>query len=182
MTFRVLFVCTANICRSPMAERLFWARFPAGAEIETSSAGIRALRGHPMDAPSANVLKELGGDPSGHAATQLTGALVDRADLILTATSEHRADILREVPAAMRRTFTLREFARLGESARHDPAGSLADRVSVVGAQRGLAGPAGPGDEIGDPFGAALDVVRLCGKQISDAVDGVLSVLVRAGD
>jgi protein-tyrosine phosphatase len=177
--FRVLFVCTANICRSPMAERLFWARLPGGTEIETSSAGTRALRGHPMDRPSANVLQELGGDPSGHAATQLTGALVDHADLILTATSQHRAEILREVPAAMRRTFTLREFARLSEAARPDLAGPLADRVSVVGAQRGLAGSAGSGDEIGDPFGAPLDVVRLCGKQISEAVDGVSRVFAQ---
>src|SRR5690242_16939564 len=108
-----------------MAERLFEARLPDDARMGAGSAGIRALTGHAMDAPSATVLRELGGDPTGHVAVQLTPALVDGAALILTATSEHRADILREQPGAMRRTYTLREFARLGAGVAHDPDRSL---------------------------------------------------------
>jgi protein-tyrosine phosphatase len=174
---RVLFVCTANICRSPMAQRLFEARLPDDVHIDAASAGIRALTGHAMDAPSATVLRELGGDPAGHVAVQLTPTLVDDAALILTATSEHRADILREQPGAMRHTYTLREFARLGAGVAHDPDRSLRETVLQVAAQRGL-GVAEPGaDEIGDPFGASLAVVRHCGQQISDAVDAVLRVL-----
>jgi protein-tyrosine phosphatase len=177
VTFRVLFVCTANICRSPMAQRLFEARLPADTDIEASSAGTRALRGYPMDAPSATVLQELGGDPSGHVAAQLTRELVEHADLMLCATSVHRAEILRESPAAMRRTFTLREFARLAAHVPEDPDATLAARVAEAGAQRGIAAPAESGDEIGDPFGAPLDVVRMCGAQISGAVDGVVGYL-----
>jgi protein-tyrosine phosphatase len=177
---RVLFVCTANICRSPLAQRLFAARLPTEARIETGSAGIRALSGQPMDALAAAVLRDLGGDPAGHAAAQLTPELVDNADLILTATSAHRAEILRAQPGAMRRTFTLREFARLATSAPRQPNGPLSERIADVAAQRGLATPRPGADEIGDPFGAPLPIVAQCGRQISDAIDSVLRVVAPA--
>jgi protein-tyrosine phosphatase len=59
----ILFVCTGNICRSPSAERLATA---AGASA--SSAGTRAVIGHPMHPESARVLRDLGGDPDGFVA------------------------------------------------------------------------------------------------------------------
>ena len=182
MAFDVLFVCTGNICRSPMAERLFLTKVAGGSPVRAGSAGTSGLAGYAMDLPSAVVLRELGGDPDGHVARRLTSAMVESAHLVLTAESEHRAAVLQLAPMAFRRTFTLREFARLGASAGAATPGPGAEqlraRVAEIAAQRGSALPTGPGqDDIGDPFGAALDVVRRCGAQIDDSIGAVVTAL-----
>lgn len=69
---------------------------------------------------------------TGHAAAQLTPALIERAALVLTATSKHRADVLRGQPAAMRRAYTLPEFARLGAGVAYDPDRPLPETVMQV--------------------------------------------------
>ena len=66
-----------------------------------------------MDPPTAAELVRLGGDPTGFVARDLTVAFCEAADLILTATAEHRAVVLQESPRALKRTFTLLEFAHL---------------------------------------------------------------------
>ncbi|HET6876267.1 MAG TPA: hypothetical protein VFH38_01920 [Jatrophihabitans sp.] len=184
MSLRVLFVCTGNICRSPMAERMLQARLDksGSAAVTTSSAGTRAVVGHPMDALAARVLREHGGEPDGHRGRQLSADLVETADLVLTADSAHRSRVVREVPLAMRRTFTLREFARLGaalDPPRPTPAGDrLQRRVAEIAARRGEAPPAEPGgDDIGDPFGAPLPVMQMCGQQIAAVIDQICGIL-----
>jgi len=182
MAFSVLFVCTGNICRSPMAERLFRARLDPALPIAATSAGTSGLAGWPMDAPSAQALRELGGDPGGHAGRRMTEAMVAGADLILTAQIEHRSVILQADPLAFRRTFTLREFARLGAAlgplAAPVSVAALHERVGAVAAERGNAAPAGAGgDDIADPYGATLDVARLCAGEIAAAVDHLIGAL-----
>lgn len=123
MPFRILTVCTGNICRSPQAEQLLRARFAAAHAAagpdapwelpEVSSAGTRALVGEPMTEQAAKLSFKNGGDPIGHAGRLLTAALVEEADLILAMSREHRAYVAKLVPSASRRTFTLREFARV---------------------------------------------------------------------
>jgi protein-tyrosine phosphatase len=182
MSFAVLFVCTGNICRSPMAERLFLARLPPGVPVRTFGAGTVGLEGWAMDPASAAVLRELGGDPDGHVAHRLTPARIGAADLILTAQAEHRSAVMQEDPLAFRKAFTLREFGRLGARlGRLDGAvgvDRLRARVAEVADQRGQVEPPDVGaDEITDPFGAPLPVVRACGEQIAAAVDAVLASL-----
>lgn len=169
-----------------MAERLFLARLPHGVPVRAASAGTNGLTGYAMDAPSALVLRELGGNPDGHTARRVTPALVDSASLVLTADSGHRAALLKESPLAFRRTFTLREFARL--SAGRPPLSgatpaSLAERVREVAAARGVTpAPERPGaDDIGDPFGAPMDVVRASGAAVSDAVNAAIAGLGLVG-
>lgn len=183
--FGVLFVCTGNICRSPMAERLLAARLrdglPAGLELVATSAGTRAVVGHGMDTPSLIALRELGGDSTGHVARMFTGALAEQADLVLTAESAHREQVVQAVPLAFRKTFTLREFARLGAGLgplTEPSEDALRNRVVEVAARRGWADTAEPGaDEIGDPFGGTLAVARTCAAAVADAVDGVVAAL-----
>jgi protein-tyrosine phosphatase len=150
----VLFVCTGNLCRSPAAELLFRRRVPAGLEV--ASAGLRAAAGRPVAAPTAALLRARGVDPRGVAARQLVPALVRDATLVLTMTAEQRAAVVSGTPAAVRRTFTLREFvalARLAEPpAEREPAGRLAALVTGAGRARAVRGPAGD-DDIADPYG-----------------------------
>jgi protein-tyrosine phosphatase len=182
VSFSVLFVCTGNICRSPLGERMFRSRI-AVPTIHVSSAGTGALVGYGIDGPSGLVLRESGVNPEGHFARALTREIVHAADLILTAESNHRTIVLNAEPGVFRRTFTMREFARLGANLGPiigPPSEDelLRERVLRVAAQRGWAQPPEGGiDEIGDPYGAGLDFARTIGTQISSAVDGVIAAL-----
>ncbi|HST63645.1 MAG TPA: hypothetical protein VLM05_00530, partial [Mycobacteriales bacterium] len=123
--FRVLVVCSGNVCRSPLAERLLRARLDqelgAGAGLFTvTSAGTTAVVGAPMDPRAAAVARSLGADPDHFRARDLDAEQVIAADLVLTATRQHRGAVLRLHPAAHRYTFTLREFDRLTATVRDD--------------------------------------------------------------
>jgi protein-tyrosine phosphatase len=181
VAFSVLFVCTGNVCRSPIAERLMQLRMRNQREIVASSAGMGALVGHEMDGPSALALRELGGDPTGHVARQLDRRLADACDLILTAETRQRDAFVRDDPMSFRRTFTMREFGRLGAGLKpldSVTVDALRERVVEVAAHRGNVAPPGLGDdEIGDPFGADLEVARLCAAQIAASVNAIVHAL-----
>lgn len=120
-TFHILVVCTANICRSPMAEYLLRAELATRTTTDAidyvvSSAGIRGWDTSEMDPDAAMELRALGGDPTDFRSKQLTARDIERADLILTAGREHRAFVLEQEPRALRRTYTILEFADLVEN------------------------------------------------------------------
>jgi protein-tyrosine phosphatase len=177
----VLFVCTGNICRSPFAERLVRVRARNPGLVATASAGVRPLRGHAIDRPIAAALQSYGVDPHGHRARAVTAGFVAAADLVLTAESAHRARVLQMDPGALRRTFTLREFAHLGAALPRLVAGSVDDlheRVADVAAQRGHTDPLPPSaQDLGDPFGAPPEMLRLHVTQLVAAVDAAMDAL-----
>jgi protein-tyrosine phosphatase len=112
---RILTVCTGNICRSPVAERLLQAGLdqvvPGGFVV--TSAGTRAMVGEPMQPPSADMVRTFGGNPENFAARQLTSKILRGVDLVLTMTSGHRGEVLQLDASLLKRTFTIREFARM---------------------------------------------------------------------
>lgn len=109
--FSVLCVCTGNICRSPAAERLL--QLTLGPDIAVSSGGTLALTGQPIHSPMDRLVVLSGGDVSNFRARQLREPMVRQADLILTMTDAHTGDVLELWPRAVRKTYALREFARL---------------------------------------------------------------------
>ncbi|SDI61963.1 low molecular weight protein arginine phosphatase [Alteribacillus bidgolensis] len=104
----VLFVCTGNTCRSPMAEALFRAK--TDKNIEGKSAGIYAMPGMPASDGTMKVLKERNITLK-HDSKPLTEELVDWADIILTMTKNHHEMTVQTYPKAADKIFTLKEFA-----------------------------------------------------------------------
>ena len=111
---RILIVCTGNICRSPLAEQLLRENLRnAGIDAVVTSAGTHAMTGSAMTPEAAALSTQYGASNTDHVARQLTEQLIADADLVLTATRDHRRDVVILLPKATRYTFTLNQFARL---------------------------------------------------------------------
>lgn len=182
--FRILIVCTANICRSPMAEHLLRTaldrRDRAARRIEVTSAGTRGFDGAPMDPPAAEQLRRLGGDPTEFRSRPLTGRLSEQADLILTATRAHRSFVLERVPRALRRTFTLREFAAAAAVVRQDQLGvtDLAELVRLAAAARGRVSLTDQEYDVPDPFGGPTETHRHVAEAIRQTTESIAAALL----
>jgi protein-tyrosine phosphatase len=183
---RVLIVCTGNLCRSPLAERLLrsWVERELGCApgSRIDSAGTAAASGA-MDRYAAQALRELGGEPDGFQARQLQTGETSDVDLVLTMTRKQRREVLRRDPRAMRRVFTLAEAAALLPLI--DRTGldllpltertqELAARLDAARARRA----GGPDDDIRDPIGQSLEVHREVAARNETALRPLADVLL----
>jgi protein-tyrosine phosphatase len=182
-TYTILCVCTGDVCRSPVAELLLGARL--GPTVEVTSAGTLGLVGRPIEPPMAAHLAALGLETIGFAARRLTTADVAGADLVLGLTRGHRAEAVELAPAAVRRAFTLLEFARLLGQIQPDelPLTSVADRLQTAvplaaARRRMLVGPV-DADDVVDPYRLTQEVYDQSFSVIHMAVETIADHLVR---
>jgi len=155
----VLFVCTGNICRSPIAEGLFRRLTGNRKDIEVASAGVHAVRGQPPSLYAVEVCAAEGTDISGLRSQPLTGTLVDQATHIFAMTGVHLETIQTLFPQSAEKTFLLREFEEPGTTVWRD---------------------------LPDPIGLGREVYEDCARTIKNALPSVLAFveqgeLVRPG-
>ncbi|MDU0366388.1 low molecular weight phosphatase family protein [Microbacterium sp. NPDC089180] len=196
MTFSILSVCTGNICRSPVAELLIASELESLSTVKVSSAGTGALVGSGIPDQAQQLAATAGLDPSGHVARQYDMAMLREADLIVAMAREHRRIVVETFPGAMRRSFTLRELARIAAIA--EP--SLPDAVRGAGASsadegmraavalastlRGTVPPPASPDEfdIVDPYRRSDETYRRSFEELAPAARRVATFLRTAAD
>ncbi|MCX6956063.1 MAG: low molecular weight protein arginine phosphatase [Verrucomicrobia bacterium] len=148
----IIVVCTANICRSPMAAALLKHALAAQPEplrsLNVISAGVAARNGDTVSENSVIALKKVGLDIAGHKSTALTQEMLDRAFLVLGMTESHRAMIQLQAERMPKRLHLFREFMP----------------------QRG-------DKEIGDPFGGPLKLYESTRDEMVEAIPSLLEYL-----
>jgi protein-tyrosine phosphatase len=150
----ILVVCTANICRSPIAAGLLQARFGASGP-RISSAGFLA-GGRPADPFAVAAVREFGVDIGAHRSQTITATVVEEHDLVVTMTADHLRQVVDLAPRAWPSTFTWSDFtsrvARCGPRRSGEP---FTDYITRLHAGRTAASVMSLGDsgDVADPFG-----------------------------
>lgn len=193
---RILVVCTGNVCRSPIMERYLARhlveRWHGEGAMIVASAGTSALVGSPMDDRAAEKARSLGLDTAGFTARALTVEAIAAADLVLTATRQHRGTVVSMCPKALRSCFAVRDFAAVlpelpgdlwpiagddvddGDDARR----RVRRVVAAAAARRGFSPPLAPADaDIVDPYRRSDEVYAVMFSQIVDAMPGIVAAL-----
>ena len=179
---RVLFVCSGNICRSPLGAQVLEARLgPAASSYVIESAGTIADDAAAMDAAAAAQSVRLGGDPSTHGSRYLTEQIAASADLVLTAERSHRAAVVQLAPRASKRTFTIKQFARVLDGLEPGDLDGVTTPEALVERVARLRGtvppPADPADDdVDDPYRRS----EATHVRVADEIDVALTRIAEA--
>src|SRR5882724_8430125 len=146
----ILFLCTGNVCRSPMAEGLFRRATNGRGEFHVLSAGLGAIDSKPPTQHSVNAMREPGADISHQRSRALTTDLVRQADFIFGMTHGHVDTITLLYPPAAEKTFLLREFDETLEPYEKD---------------------------ISDPIGSPYEIYVACRDQIEQGIAALLKFM-----
>ena len=141
----VLFICTGNTCRSPMAEALFRHRIGPNMNWEAESAGVFASSGSPASTNAIEALRELDVDLTQHKSQPITDELVKKSSLIVTMTESHAAHIREWFPKVGNKVCLINSFG-----------------TSKVPA------------DVSDPFGGSLNTYKQTRDEIDRALSDLI--------
>ena len=145
----VLFVCTGNTCRSPMAEQIFNEQ-ARGLSAHAISAGLDAKPGSPINPQAPVALTQLGYSPKEHSSTLVSTEAVEEADVILTFTEDQKVELGQRFPAVVEKLFTISEYAN-STSGKHE--------------------------DVADPYGKSSEVYQESAETIDSLVGLIVSSL-----
>ena len=149
---KIMFVCTGNTCRSAMAEGLAKKIIKEkNLDIEVYSAGIFAMNGEHASYNSVAIMKEYDVDLALHTATSIENSEIEKMDLILCATKNHKAQLISKYSDEKEKIFTMKEYAGLDNN--------------------------GQDMDISDPWGYNMNTYRMCAAEISLCVDKIIEKL-----
>lgn len=189
MSVRIMTVCTGNICRSPYAQLALGHALESvrPGDFEVVSAGTQALIGNAVEPGSASILDTKGIAHDTFAARQISERMLDDVDIVLPLEVAHRKIVLSYSPRHLKRAYTVKEFARLLDSAdEREPwtqrlAGLTtteerwAALPSHLARERGLSRAPEGADDIDDPYRQPQEVFDRMAAEVDAAVERIVA-------
>ncbi|MDK8181566.1 low molecular weight protein arginine phosphatase [Paenibacillus sp. UMB4589-SE434] len=190
---RILFVCTGNTCRSPMAESMLrHLAHERGLDVEVRSAGVSAWGDAPMSEHARSVLEKWKMSNEAFHSQGLASSTVAWADLILTLTLGHKQHVLQRYPQAADKVYTLKEYVSTDEGAlmAQEQMHALIAELQLKLAMGEQPTPEemrllnqlqqqAPGTDIADPYGGSLEQYVQTAEDIKESLQLLLDKLIK---